>query len=302
MSEMDDRDNHITYPDRLAIILNEAGVEFYCDPTPQIGELQIIARLAADDGCLDIEELNQAAFTAVLRIAQAVLRFGSNELRGILADEWRDLSARADAAEAEVARLKGEPAAAEGDAERLYELAAALLSEAIERNRLECQANCRILSDGPDGIRTASDLCPDCDRTWVCDFADAVNARRTVLAAHQARVKEVEDNLGSVRPTIVCLCGSTRFMDAFFEAGWQETLAGKMVLSVGVCQHAEHHGAEALGPEVVERLDELHLRKIDLADEVLILNVGGYIGESTGRDLAYAREQGKLVRFLEPEL
>ena len=119
MSEMDDRDNHITYPDRLAIILNEAGVEFHCDPTPQIGELQIIARLAADDGCLDIEELNQAAFTAVLRIAQAVLRFGSNELRGILADEWRDLSARADAAEAEVARLKGELAAWKADAERL---------------------------------------------------------------------------------------------------------------------------------------------------------------------------------------
>jgi len=104
------------------------------------------------------------------------------------------------------------------------------------------------------------------------------------------------------RPPIVCLCGSTRFMDAFFEAGWQETLAGKIVLSVGVCKHAEHHGAEALGPEVVKRLDELHLRKIDLADEVLVLNVGGYIGESTARELAYAREHGKTVRFLEPEL
>ncbi len=46
-------------------------------------------------------------------------------------------------------------------------------------------------------------------------------------------------------------------------------------------------------------LDELHRHKIDLADEVLILNVGGYIGESTAGELAYARRQGKRVRFLE---
>ena len=58
------------------------------------------------------------------------------------------------------------------------------------------------------------------------------------------------------KPEIVCLCGSTRFMDAFFEAGWKFTLEGKIVLSVGVCKHAEHHGAEALGQDVAEKLDE----------------------------------------------
>jgi hypothetical protein len=57
------------------------------------------------------------------------------------------------------------------------------------------------------------------------------------------------------RPRIVCLCGSTRFMDAFFEAGWTETLEGKIVLSVGVCKHAADHGGEALGPEVSAMLD-----------------------------------------------
>lgn len=103
------------------------------------------------------------------------------------------------------------------------------------------------------------------------------------------------------RPVVVCLCGSTRFMEAFFDAGWNETLAGKIVLSVGVCKHAEHHGAEELGPEVVEALDELHLRKIDMADEVLILNVNGYIGKSTSNELRYAREKGKVIRFLEPD-
>src|SRR5262245_52045971 len=82
-------------------------------------------------------------------------------------------------------------------------------------------------------------------------------------------------------PEIVCLCGSTRFMEAFFDAGWKLALEGKIVLSVGVCKHAADHGGEALGQEVADKLDELHKRKIDLADRVMILNVGGYIGSST---------------------
>ena len=106
----------------------------------------------------------------------------------------------------------------------------------------------------------------------------------------------------SNRPRIVCLCGSTRFMDAFFEAGWEFTLKGYIVLSVGVCKHADKngaHGAEMLGEETVKLLDELHLRKIDLADEVFILNVGGYIGESTSRELEYAKKLGKTISYLQ---
>jgi len=103
-------------------------------------------------------------------------------------------------------------------------------------------------------------------------------------------------------PTIVCLCGSTRFMDAFFEAGWRETLDGRIVLSVGVCKHvgSEGHGGEALGPEVAAKLDNLHLRKIDLADEILVLNVDGYVGESTWREIEYARKHQKPIRWLNP--
>jgi hypothetical protein len=105
------------------------------------------------------------------------------------------------------------------------------------------------------------------------------------------------------RPTIACLCGSTRFMSAFFDVGWALTLEGKIVLSVGVCKHAEDHGGEALGPEVAEALDELHKRKIDLADEVWILNVGGYIGDSTRSELAYAKAHPdrKRIYWLEPD-
>lgn len=117
------------------------------------------------------------------------------------------------------------------------------------------------------------------------------------------------------RPTIVCLCGSTRFYAEFQRAYFEETMAGKIVLSVGFYPHAEEqqratwhrqdsdlmrHG-ETVGitPEQKEALDQLHLQKVAMADEVLILNVGKYVGPSTARELAYARKLGKRVRFLE---
>ncbi len=102
------------------------------------------------------------------------------------------------------------------------------------------------------------------------------------------------------RPKIVCLCGSTRFMDTFFQAGWSETLHGHIVLSVGVAKHGPtDHVGESLGVETVQMLDELHWRKIDLADEVLVLNVGGYIGFSTRREIEYAESTGVPVRYWE---
>jgi len=103
------------------------------------------------------------------------------------------------------------------------------------------------------------------------------------------------------RPTIVCLCGSTRFSQAFHEANLRETLAGKIVLSIG-CDFKSDTDLLLAGELTAEdkaRLDELHLRKIDLADEILVLNVGGYLGESTRREIDYALDQGKHVRWLE---
>lgn len=99
---------------------------------------------------------------------------------------------------------------------------------------------------------------------------------------------------------IVCLCGSTRFMETFFDEGWRLTLEGKIVLSVGVWRKGPaDHAGEWISEEVKHRLDELHKRKIDLADEVLILNVGGYIGESTRSEIEYAKQQGKPISYLE---
>lgn len=100
-------------------------------------------------------------------------------------------------------------------------------------------------------------------------------------------------------PVVVCLCGSTKFKDAFLEAAERETLAGKIVLSVGCFAHADAKW-DRVSPAAKAKLDTLHLHKIDLADEVLVLNVGGYVGASTKREIWYALLRGKRLRWLEP--
>lgn len=98
------------------------------------------------------------------------------------------------------------------------------------------------------------------------------------------------------KPKVVVVCGSMRFASQMLEEYQRRTLRREIVLipgclSPGVCDG--HTAAEK------ELLDELHLRKIDLADEVLVLNIGGYMGESTTREVTYARSVGKPVRYVE---
>jgi len=100
------------------------------------------------------------------------------------------------------------------------------------------------------------------------------------------------------RPEVVCLCGSTRFIDTFQEQYGRLTDEGKIVLTVGrVVPQSE----QALGSQRKVALDTLHLRKIDLADRVLVLNVGGYVGPSTRREIEYARAHGKPIDLLHPD-
>lgn len=102
-------------------------------------------------------------------------------------------------------------------------------------------------------------------------------------------------------PKIVCLCGSTRFSDAFKAANLRETINGNIVLSIG-CDTKSDADLLVLGqltPEAKKRLDQLHKRKIDIADEIIVLNVGGYIGDSTRSEIEYAQKMNKPIRFLE---
>lgn len=107
----------------------------------------------------------------------------------------------------------------------------------------------------------------------------------------------------TTRPTIICLCGSTRFSEAFQRANFEMTLAGKIILTIGCDTKCDDDLFSEMSPDdlvnLKKGLDTLHFRKIDMADEVLILNVDGYIGESTSKELAYAKAMGKRVRFLE---
>ena len=129
------------------------------------------------------------------------------------------------------------------------------------------------------------------------------------------------------KPKVVCLCGSTRFKEAFEEVQAIETLEGCIVLSVGMFGHRV--GLDMSGP-VKAALDELHLRKIDMADEVFVVNPitdvcpecgkpceevrtpyqyvsdccgkianrKPYVGDSTRREIAYAESLGKPIRYL----
>ena len=98
---------------------------------------------------------------------------------------------------------------------------------------------------------------------------------------------------------VITLCGSTRFKEQFLEAQKRLTLEGNIVISVGLFGHSGDDEVWTEGTK--EMLDDMHKRKIDLADEIFVINVGGYIGESTRREIAYAERTGKAVRYLEPK-
>ena len=98
---------------------------------------------------------------------------------------------------------------------------------------------------------------------------------------------------------IITLCGSTRFKDAFLESQKKLTLEGNIVISVGLFGHSGDNEVWTEGTK--DMLDDMHLRKIDLADEIFVINVGGYIGSSARREIEYATAEGKLVRYLEPQ-
>jgi len=95
-------------------------------------------------------------------------------------------------------------------------------------------------------------------------------------------------------PWTVCLIGSSKFKEQFMEVAAQETLKGHVVLMPHVFPHADNL---KFSEQETAMMEELHLRKIDLADQVIVLNVGGYIGETTQRQIDYAWKSGKIVPF-----
>ena len=97
---------------------------------------------------------------------------------------------------------------------------------------------------------------------------------------------------------VITLCGSTRFKDAFLETQKRLTLEGNIVISVGLFGHSGDDEVWKEGTK--EMLDNMHKRKIDMSDGIFVINVGGYIGDSTRSEIDYAIKNGKTVEYLDP--
>lgn len=96
---------------------------------------------------------------------------------------------------------------------------------------------------------------------------------------------------------VITLCGSTRFKEEFMQTQKRLTLEGNIVISVGLFGH--QGDTEALNDNVKEMLDDMHKRKIDMADEIFVINKNGYIGNSTKSEINYALKTNKKVNYLE---
>ena len=103
---------------------------------------------------------------------------------------------------------------------------------------------------------------------------------------------------------VITLCGSTKFKDEFLREQKRLTLDGNIVISVGLFGHSGDKEVwenmdEGTLTKTKEMLDDMHKRKIDMADEIFVINVNGYIGESTKSEISYAESTGKTVNYLE---
>ena len=103
---------------------------------------------------------------------------------------------------------------------------------------------------------------------------------------------------------VITLCGSTRFKDEFMRVQKELTLKGNIVISVGLFGHSGDDEVweqmdEGTLTKTKKMLDDMHKRKIDMADEIYVINVNGYIGDSTKSEIEYAKAHGKKVNYLE---
>lgn len=110
---------------------------------------------------------------------------------------------------------------------------------------------------------------------------------------------------GAARPKIICLCGSSRFICLFATLAWEFEKQGAITLGLHLLP--ENYTSEDIPDHLAEyeavadKMDALHLRKIELADMVFVINPDGYIGGSTSREIEFARSLGKPVKYLEGE-
>lgn len=126
---------------------------------------------------------------------------------------------------------------------------------------------------------------------------DPVKARLLVAEAW-AKYEDAPEPMTGIPRRVYTLCGSSRFKDAHLAAMARLTLDGHVVIPMGVYGHAD--SVLLTGTEKAA-LDDLHLRKVDMSDGIFVVDVDGYVGDSTRREILYAESQGKEVRYLSRE-
>ncbi len=97
---------------------------------------------------------------------------------------------------------------------------------------------------------------------------------------------------------VITLCGSTKFKDDFIREQKRLSLEGNIIISVGMFGHSGDN--EVWTEDIKAMLDDMHKRKIDMSDEIFVINKGGYIGQSTRSEIEYATKTGKKVNYMEP--
>ena len=107
----------------------------------------------------------------------------------------------------------------------------------------------------------------------------------------------IKGNKMTKKYKVITLCGSTKYKEDFLKVQKDLTLKGNIVLSVGLFSHSEE---DILSQETKEMLNDIHKRKIDMSDEIFVINVNGYIGESTKSEIEYALKTNKRINYLEP--
>ena len=95
---------------------------------------------------------------------------------------------------------------------------------------------------------------------------------------------------------IITLCGSIKFKSEFMKVQEELTLNGNIVFMPNFFDNLK----DEINIETKKMLDEMHKRKIDMADEIFVINKNGYIGSSTKSEIEYATKHNKKVNYLEP--
>jgi len=98
---------------------------------------------------------------------------------------------------------------------------------------------------------------------------------------------------------VITLCGSTKFKDDFIRVQKELTLKGNIVISVGLFGHSGDNEAWQNDGKIKTMLDDIHKRKIDMSDEIYVINKNGYIGESTRLEIEYAKSKGLKINYME---